>query len=111
MKILIILALGLLLAAVLPAQLTIETETPVVVSGPTPVPQPTTTPTLQSFFYSLAKTQVRIDVGAGPENYTTEEFSRAAAAVNVSIPTVATQLSLIRDEMIRARLAANPPTP
>lgn len=112
MKKLLTTALPLLFATALAAQLVIETENPVVVPGPTPVPEATTSPTLQTFSYSLPKAQVRIDVGAGPENYTTEEFRDAAATVGVSIPSLATSLSLVRDEMIRARVAAStPPTP
>lgn len=110
MKKLLAIAIPLLFAAALSAQLVIQTENPVVVPGPTPVPEATTTPTLQTFFYSLPKSQVRIDVGAGPETYTTEEFRNAASAVGVSIPTLAAQLSLVRDEMIRAR-ATPVPTP
>ena len=104
----LILFAGLTLAVAASAQLIITTSEPVVVPQPTLPPVATTTPVLQQFIYLRPKSQVRIDIGAGVESYTTTEFATAATNLNISIDALAASLSAIREEMLRVRAEAAP---
>ena len=101
----------LFLALTANADITVTTGEPVIVVEPGNVTTTNRAP-LEIFFYSRAKSQVRIGIGLVTTNYTSTEFGQASADLNIPLSTLEEMISKFYNKMEEnRRLANHTPTP